>query len=53
VSVTIESKDGVVTLSGIVLNPTERAHTEQVAAAAPGVTSVVNQLRVMNKRGGG
>lgn len=52
VSVTIESSGGVVTLSGIVLDPTERAHAEQVTAAVPGVTGVDNRLRVMNKRGG-
>lgn len=52
VSVTIESRDGIVSLSGIVLNPVERANAEQVAAAVAGVTGIDNQLRVMSQRGG-
>ncbi len=51
VNITIQSSSGCVSLSGIVLNPVERAHAEQVAAAVPGVTSVENLLRVMSQRG--
>lgn len=47
VDVTIEAVGGAVKLSGIVVSDDERAATEQVTAAVPGVTSVDNQLRVM------
>ncbi|MEO5696002.1 MAG: cytidylate kinase family protein [Burkholderiaceae bacterium] len=47
VRVTIESRNGIVTLTGIVLSDQERARTEQVAAGVEGVKSVDNQLRVM------
>ncbi len=49
INVSIESVDGKVTLSGIVVNKSELAITEQVAAGVPGVTSIDNQLRVMTK----
>jgi len=47
VDITIDSLQGRVTLSGIVLRASERGATEQVAAQVPGVASVDNQLRVM------
>lgn len=50
VDVTIESVDGTVTLSGIVLDPDERGRTEQLVAALPGVVRVDNRLRVMSQR---
>ncbi len=40
VNVTIECSGGLVSLSGIVLDPTERANAERVAAAVAGVTGV-------------
>ena len=43
----IEARNGAVLLSGIVLNETERAAAELVAAAVPGVSGVDNQLRLM------
>ena len=46
-NITIESSSGRVTLRGIVLNAEERAETEKVAHAVPGVSSVDNQLRLM------
>ena len=52
VNITIESARGLVRLSGIVLDEAERAHTERVAAAVPGVTNVESRLRVMSRRGG-
>ena len=45
--INIESKSGLVTLSGIVLNEKERLAAERVAAAVPGVTGFDNQLRLM------
>jgi cytidylate kinase len=47
VSITVEAAEGRITLRGIVLNADERAQTESVAAAVPGVTAVDNELRVM------
>lgn len=47
VDVTIDCRDGRVTLSGIVVSAEERAATERVAAAVPGVREVDNQLRTM------
>ncbi len=47
VNITIESRNGKLTLSGIVLNPDERSETEKVAAQVAGVTSVENKLRMM------
>lgn len=44
---TIDSTGGQVTLRGIVLKPAERDAAQAVAAAAAGVVSVDNQLRVM------
>jgi hypothetical protein len=47
VNISIESRDGQVTLSGIVLSEAERKLTHDVAAAVPGVAAVDDQLRVM------
>jgi len=46
-NITIESRDGQVTLRGIVLNAGERSETEKIATGVPGVDSVANELRVM------
>jgi cytidylate kinase len=47
VNVTIEAQPTQVVLRGIVLNESERAAAEAVAAAVPGVSKVDNQLRLM------
>ena len=47
IKITVEANDGQITLRGIVLNAEERAQTENVAAAVPGVAGVDNQLRLM------
>jgi cytidylate kinase len=47
VNITVEASAGQVRLLGIVLNADERAQTESVTAAVPGVAAVDNQLRVM------
>jgi len=47
IRVTVDANQGEVILRGIVLNSEERAQTEAVAAAVPGVTGVHNQLRLM------
>lgn len=47
VNVVIESTAGRVALRGIVATTKELAATTQVAATAPGVTDIDNQLRVM------
>lgn len=47
ISITINAKEGRIALRGIVLNAEERAQTESVAAAVPGVAAVDNQLRLM------
>ncbi len=47
INITINARQGQVALRGIVLNTEERAQTESVAAAVPGVHSVDNQLRLM------
>ena len=43
--ITVEASQGRVTLRGIVLNAEERAQTESVATAVPGVTGVDNELQ--------
>ena len=43
---TVESKDGTVTLSGTVDNEVERDAAARYAAAAPGVKQVINNLQV-------
>lgn len=48
VNITIESKNGVLTLSGIVLNLAEKSEVEKVAAQVAGVTGVENRLRLMS-----
>jgi osmotically-inducible protein OsmY len=45
-SIDVSSESGVVTLTGRVGSPEERARAEQVAAAVPDVTRVVNQIQV-------
>lgn len=45
--ITINANQGRVTLQGIVLNNEERAQCESVARAAPGVSDVSNELRLM------
>ncbi|HRP27098.1 MAG TPA: cytidylate kinase-like family protein [Burkholderiaceae bacterium] len=50
VNVTIEAARGLVRLSGIVLDASERAEAERVAAAVAGVTGIDNRLRAMNQR---
>ena len=47
INITVVASNGRATLRGIVLNAEERAQTESVATAVPGVTGVDNQLRVM------
>lgn len=49
VDITIESDDGRVVLSGIVLNEEESTETAKVAAGVDGVASVDNRLRLMTK----
>ncbi len=44
-SIAVSSEDGVVTLTGRVSKEEERARAEEVAAAVPDVTRVVNQLK--------
>ncbi len=46
-NVVIESTAGRVALRGIVATAEKLAATAQVAATAPGVTDIDNQLRVM------
>jgi cytidylate kinase len=48
VDVTIEAKDGRVSLTGIVVSEAERAAAGRVAAGVQGVASVDNALRVMS-----
>jgi len=45
-SIDVRSENGVVTLAGRVSNGEERARAEEVAAAVPDVTRVVNQVQV-------
>ncbi len=45
-AIDVSSKDGVVTLTGRVSTEEERARAEQVAAAVPDVTRVVNEIQV-------
>ena len=45
--ITIDAKQGHVTLRGIVLDAGERLHAESVAASVPGVAGVDNGLRLM------
>ena len=47
INITVVASYGRATLRGIVLNAEERAQTESVATAVPGVTGVDNQLRVV------
>lgn len=47
VNITIESRNGKLTLSGIVLNENEKSEAEKVAALVAGVTGVENKLRLM------
>ncbi len=47
INVTVEARQGRVTLRGIVLDNEERAGAEGAAAAVPGVDGVDNQLKLM------
>ncbi len=47
VDVSIESRDGRVTLRGMVANDAERTAAQRVAAGVPGVAAVDNQLHAM------
>lgn len=47
VEVQIESRDGLVTLSGIVVNEHEKSETERVATTVAGVGKVDNKLHLM------
>jgi cytidylate kinase len=47
INVTVEARQGRVTLRGIVLDSEERAGAEGAAAAVPGVDGVDNQLKLM------
>jgi hypothetical protein len=47
VDISVDASAGQLVLRGIVLTEPERAASEQVAAAVPGVQGVDNQLRVM------
>ena len=49
INITIECSGAQVTLRGIVVNEAERAETENVAHAVPGVRDVDNQLRLMSR----
>jgi osmotically-inducible protein OsmY len=44
----VEAKDGTVTLSGSVDTTDMRIHAHKLAATAPGVTNVVDNLSVKN-----
>ena len=47
ISITVEAKNGRITLRGIVLDDEERTQAEGVAADVAGVTDVDNQLKLM------
>ena len=49
-SIKTESKDGVVTLSGTVANPSHKSMAEDTVASLPGVKSVNNQLVVSGEQ---
>lgn len=44
--VSYKAKNGVLTLSGSVRNPTQRQHAEKLAAGIPNVQQVLNQIEV-------
>jgi hyperosmotically inducible protein len=44
--INVDTRDGVVTLSGFVERPEQRTHAEQIARSTDGVRSVVDQLLV-------
>ena len=48
-SITVETKDGVVTLSGTVNSEAEKSRAEQIAKGVEGVKSVTNDLTVTPK----
>ncbi len=48
VNITIEARNGHVVLSGIVVNPHEKAEVEKVAAQVSGVSDVESKLRLMS-----
>jgi osmotically-inducible protein OsmY len=45
-SIKVESKDGVVTLTGAVADASHKSMAEDTVASLPGVTSVVDQLKI-------
>ena len=45
-SIKVESKDGVVTLTGSVADASHKSMAEDTVASLPGVTSVVDQLKI-------
>src|SRR5579863_329913 len=49
-AVKFDVKNGVVTLTGEVNSPVERARAEKVASSVPNVTQVVNELDVKNQK---
>ncbi len=49
-SITTESKDGVVTLTGTVANASDKSLAENTVASLPGVVSVDNQLQVSGEQ---
>ena len=49
VDITIDARDGQLTLRGIVADQSERTATAQVSASVAGVKSVDDQLRVMSR----
>src|SRR5450631_1130100 len=49
-SIKVESKDGVVTLTGTVADASHKSMAENTVASLPGVTSVVNQLQITGQQ---
>src|SRR5271168_3602518 len=49
-SIKVESKDGVVTLTGTVADASQKSMAEDTVASLPGVISVVNQLKISGEQ---
>lgn len=49
-NITLASANGVVTLRGIVFNKSELEATEKIVREVPGVSQIINELRVMENR---
>src|SRR5450432_1739759 len=49
-SIKVESKDGVVTLTGTVMDSSQKSLAEDTVASLPGVNSVVNQLKISGEQ---